>query len=188
MNGPDESPLPSALPFSGSYWARPGELLAGCYPGALGPAEAEAKLAGLLRCDVTHMVNLMTEVESDFCGRRFAEYWPQLRELAAKQHRRVTFTRRPIPDMDVPSVAEMQRILDFIDAALGDGVVYVHCLAGKGRTGTVVGCHLARHGLAAGQDALDLLRQLTRHSADYFWPTPQTEAQRDFVRNWRYGQ
>jgi hypothetical protein len=188
INPSGELISPSSLPFLFSYWARPGKLLAGLYPGAVDANQAATKLSGLLRCGVTLVVNLMEANERDFLGRRFTDYWPQLQDLAAKENRRVAFVRRPIPDMGVPLLSEMRQTLDLIDAALSDGAVYVHCLAGKGRTGLVVGCHLARHGLAAGQDALELLRQLTRHNADYFWPTPQTEAQREFVRQWRYGQ
>ena len=45
----------------------------------------------------------------------------------------------------------MTRILDDVDAALADGgAVYVHCWGGIGRTGTVVGCWLVRHGLDDG--------------------------------------
>ena len=45
----------------------------------------------------------------------------------------------------------MSRILDDVDAALADGrTVYVHCWGGIGRTGTVVGCWLMRHGLDEG--------------------------------------
>ena len=48
----------------------------------------------------------------------------------------------------------MASILDAIDAALDGGkTVYVHCWGGVGRTGTVVGCWLVRHG-KTGDEAL----------------------------------
>ena len=78
--------------------------------------------------------------------------------------------------------------LDLLDTTMqAGGVVYVHCLAGKGRTGTVMGCYLVRHGLS-GEQALAQLQDLTRHRADAFWPTPQTTLQRDYVLNWREGR
>lgn len=47
------------LTFYGSYWGSPGRLLAGIYPGAVDPEEAERKLAGLVRCGVGLVINLM---------------------------------------------------------------------------------------------------------------------------------
>jgi protein-tyrosine phosphatase len=65
-----------------------------------------------------------------------------------------------IPDLTCPSPAAMTRILDRIDELLDAGeVVYVHCLAGIGRTGTVVGCYLVRRGMS-GADALDTVERL----------------------------
>jgi hypothetical protein len=181
-------PMPANLPFSRSYWAMPGRLLAGCYPGDIDREEATIKLSGLLRCGVSHIVNLMEEYELDFLGRLFVDYRPLAEELAAQQGRALTCLRRPIPDMSVPSVEAMRGTLDLLDAIIkGGGVVYLHCLAGIGRTGTVVGCHLVRHGLS-GSAALARLRELTRHRSDVFWPTPQTAAQREFVLRWLPGQ
>ncbi len=179
---------PPEIPFSRSYWVRPGQLLAGCYPGDLDPDEAASKLSGLLRCGVTHVVNLMEEHEHDFFGRLFADYRPALEHLAAQRGRRVTCLRRGIPDMTVPSPERMRVILDLLDTTIqAGGVVYAHCLAGKGRTGTVMGCYLVRHGLS-GKQALARLQDLTLHRADVFWPTPQTTLQREYVLNWSEGQ
>lgn len=47
--------------------------------------------------------------------------------------------------MRTPTVDQMRAILDAIDRAAGS-IVYVHCWGGHGRTGTVAGCYLVRHG------------------------------------------
>jgi protein-tyrosine phosphatase len=65
--------------------------------------------------------------------------------------------------------------------------VYVHCWGGRGRTGTAVGCYLARHGLAADDQALAMLRYLRRTDARAEAESPETTAQKDFVRRWRAG-
>jgi len=177
------------LPFDRSYWAAPGRLLAGVYPGDSDPAEAQRKSAGLLRCGVGLVVNLMHTDEANRSGKRFVDYRPPLEALAREAGRVIQCERLPIPDMGVPAVAQMQEILDTIDDANAAGqVVYVHCWGGKGRTGTVVGCYLARHGLAVGEAALKRLSALTKAAPYDFGPVPQTSDQCAFVRNWEKGQ
>jgi protein-tyrosine phosphatase len=112
-----------------------------------------------------------------------------LAEEARRAGRCVQCLRLSIPDNDIPSPTFMRTILDAIDQANAAGrVVYVHCWAGKGRTGTVVGCWLARHGLAVGDDALWRLNELVGHRVTSFGGQPQTQSQRYFVRTWKPGQ
>jgi len=55
--------------------------------------------------------------------------------------------RIPIRDFSVPSLEQLESALDEIDGELAaGGLVYVHCWAGCGRTGVVVGSWLVRHG------------------------------------------
>jgi protein-tyrosine phosphatase len=61
--------------------------------------------------------------------------------------------------------------------------VYVHCWGGFGRTGTVVGCHLVRHG-RSGAAALARLNELRRETPYAAHPSPEREAQRALVRSW----
>jgi ADP-ribosylglycohydrolase len=80
----------------------------------------------------------------------------------------------------------MQRVLERIDDALDDGhVVYLHCRAGIGRSATVAGCWLSRHGRNP-QEALEELQRLWQQSAKSGrWPqVPETDEQTDFVRRW----
>jgi hypothetical protein len=180
---------PAPLPFPRSYWAVPARLLAGCYPGDLDPAVADEKAEGLARCGVTHTISLMQPFECDYAGRTFIDYVAPLEAALARHGRRLHCARHPIMDRGVPSPAEMRGILDAIDAVIGaGGTAYVHCWGGRGRTGTVIGCHLARHGVATGQGALDRLAELTRHWERAWGPTPETAEQRRFVREWRSGE
>jgi protein-tyrosine phosphatase len=85
------------------------------------------------------------------------------------------------------SAEQMCETLSVIDRALTAGrAVYVHCLAGIGRTGTVVGCYLVRHGTSRA-DALPALAQLRRFAPDADAISPETEEQRQFVRMWQPG-
>ncbi len=52
----------------------------------------------------------------------------------------------------------------------------------------MVGCYLARHGLAVGDEALSLIRYLRRTDAKAQAEAPETPAQKQFVRDWSVGQ
>jgi len=177
---------PTLLPFTRSYWASPARLLGGFYPGDRDPAVTEAKLTGLLDCGVSHIINLMEAEEGDHAGRAFISYKESFLRLASQRGRRVIWMRHPIRDLCVPTPAQMTGTLDAIDQAIAmGGCVYVHCWGGRGRTGTVIGCWLARHG---APNALSQLRDLTAHERRWFPNIPETAAQQTFVREWRAGR
>ncbi len=90
----------------------------------------------------------------------------------------------PIADFSTPTSEHMVTILDDIDQHLDEGV-YLHCGAGIGRTGTVVGCWLIRHGLATRDDWQQVLAGLRPSGAP---PSPETAAQRAFVSAWEPGR
>ncbi len=177
------------LPFPHSYWVVEGRLLAGYYPGDLDPNEAYRKLHGLLNSGIRHVLNLMEEHERDRFGNPFIPYRGVLEQLARGMGYEITCVRLPIRDLDVPSPSEMSDILDEIDDALQKNIpVYIHCLGGKGRTGTVVGCYLARHGIAVGKAALAKIRELRQHHPEAHITSPETEEQRHFVLQWKEGE
>lgn len=166
------------VPIPNSYWVRPGQLLAGEYPGSMSRAEAMERVQKLFNAGITSFVDLTEDGE-------LPAYDGLLRELT-EQH--VRYRRFAILDHGVPdSPAHMTKILDFIDSELAAGqCVYVHCRAGIGRTGTTVGCHLIRSGLT-NEAALDRLQTMWQQCGrSSRWPTiPETDDQVAFVRMWR---
>jgi hypothetical protein len=165
-------------PVDGSYWVND-QLLAGEYPGGWDEESLKLDLRRLLIAGVTYFLDLTEEREK---GLR--PYAAALHEIVRGIGRAVQHHRMPIPDFETPSVEYMRGILDALDAALADGhTVYLHCYAGIGRTGTVVGCYLVRHG-HSGRGALDELARLRRGSALENAFSPATEEQRRLVYDW----
>lgn len=156
-----------------SYWVEPGALLAGEYPGAHGEREALARLEAICEAGVTSFVDLTDEGE--------------LAPYQASLPPRVRYRRLAVRDFEVPTHREMQTMLDLVDEELARGeTVYVHCWGGVGRTGTLVGCWLARHGLS-GEEALERLQRLRAASGKAGRRSPETDAQRAFVLAWPVG-
>lgn len=173
------------LPFPRTYWVIPGQLMAGLFPGAPLQTDARPRMQALFNCGIRHIINLMEEDERNYQGQLFTPYFEDFQAAAAEQGEAVTFARYAIRDGGVPTPALMKAILDDIDRSLAAGKpVYVHCWGGKGRTGTVIGCYLARHGLASGSAILERITAL-RQAIQPYAESPETDEQRRFVLSWR---
>jgi rhodanese/phosphatase family protein len=157
-------------PVPRSYWVRPGSLLAGEYPWHEFGAWTPDRLDRFRDAGVGVFIDLTEADEVTPYGERVAGW--------------ATHRRFPIRDFCCPSVGEMTTTLDAIDEELERGVVYVHCLGGSGRTGTVIGCWLVRHGMDP-EEALATIAALRRETAYGERPSPESAEQCDFVRAWR---
>lgn len=182
----DDNTMSPAIPFARSYWVVPGKLLAGYYPGDLDTSKMEKKLKGILRAGIRYVINLMEENEQNWDGKRFRPYEDDIKRYAGQEGIEITLVRRPIEDLSTPTHEYMKIILDEIDNAVSQSKpVYVHCWGGKGRTGTVVGCYLARHGYARGEDVLSLIHELRQNDPEVYHASPETRQQRDMVTTWQ---
>ena len=173
------------VPFNQAYWVVPGKLMAGAYPGSEVPAEADSNLTGLIDHGIRHIINLMEPGEINRAGNLFVPYERRFKEIASAKGDAVIVERLPIKDMGIPSRIEMGKILDRIDAAIEQNrPVYVHCLGGIGRTGSVVGCYLARHGYAADQQLIQYIQVLRKNTATHQLMSPETNQQIELILSW----
>jgi hypothetical protein len=163
----------SDRPLLNTYWVVPNRLLAGEYPGDADETEARSRLARLHAAGIHRFLDLTEEGE--------------LRPYRDFLKSPTDHDRCAIADCSVPTnVAQTRKALATIRAALAEGRgLYVHCRAGIGRTGLIVGCYLAEE-LSSGKAALKQLNTLWRQSErSAAWPkVPQTAEQADYVRHW----
>jgi hypothetical protein len=177
-----------SAPFPNSYWVSPGQLLAGEYPGDADENAATKRLAALLDGGIRTFIDLTDEDEINEDAKPVPPYYRVLCSVTEERRTEVTYLRVPIPDRGVPSVWTMRCILDVIDRSVTDeNPVFVHCWAGRGRTGTVVGCYLKRHGLANDKDVVERIAELRRLMPSGSDSSPHTPEQVRMVKNWKKG-
>ncbi|MHB8857118.1 MAG: protein-tyrosine phosphatase family protein [Bellilinea sp.] len=177
-----DNPSSPQVPFPNAYWVIPGKLMAGEYPDELEQHQTRQKILRMLQLGINCFIDLTHP------GDVSTSYHPILKEEAADLGIDVDIYEHRIEDFGVPQPLEMRAILDEIDRALAtDKVVYVHCLAGLGRTGTVVGCYLVRHG-EEGEAALQKLNDLRKATLKAHLPSPEHPRQEMMILGWRVGQ
>lgn len=187
-NGAPKMEPMCATPILDTYWVREGKLLAGVHPADADPDLTRRSVEALLDAGIRTFINLTEEDEINENAKPVPGYQGALREVAEERSIEVTYARCAIPDRGVPSVWSMRRILDLIDGSIADEApVFVHCWAGRGRTGTVVGCFLRRHGDVEGTQIPRHLAELRRGMPSGRKSSPHTPIQIRMVTHWKTG-
>ncbi|MEY2579811.1 MAG: hypothetical protein QOI49_2635 [Verrucomicrobiota bacterium] len=170
--------LIAKVPYEGCYFIRR-FLLAGPTFTGLSTEVTTTRIAALAHAGVGVVVSACSR------GEMF-----QVDEITHKLDLYELFDHHVFPILDggVPSKGIMRTILDTVDASLDKGlIVFVHCVGGRGRTGLVIGCWIARHGIAVGESVLEELAHV-RYKHGLFKPSPETEKQCRFVIEWEQGE
>jgi|MudIll2142460700_1097286.scaffolds.fasta_scaffold426457_2 protein-tyrosine phosphatase len=164
-------------PHDNCYWLLPGRIIAGEYPSGIDERSSRPKLRAILSLGVTRFIDL-TEVDE------LVPYAELMHAEAAAQGRMAKHERHPIRDLGVPSVARMRTILDTLESDR-DGVTYVHCWGGVGRTGTVAGCLLVHAGFTSEEAIAILAGKWMVMAKRHRHPrSPETMEQLEFIRAW----
>ena len=97
----------------------------------------------------------------------------------------VEYHHLPVEDFAAPTARQIAKFVDIVEKARrAGGKCVVHCLAGKGRTGTMLACYLVLRGKSA-HAAIDEVRRLRPGSIE---TTAQENAVERYARRLRGGR
>lgn len=167
-----------------TWWVHEPVFLAGASPVSYDVTAQRQFLRHLLESGIRTFISLQ---EEDEVARKPKPFYHSVLELL-REERQINTTSVRVPVMDGSTMDDdtIHTVLDIIDSSIRrKRPVYLHCLAGAGRTGTIAGCWLVRHGLS-GDKALARLNQLRSHDpALHGKPCPQKPGQVEKVRHWK---
>ena len=96
-------------------------------------------------------------------------------EMQARQHG-IIYTNVPLRSLGPPSEAQVAQVLTLLKSL--PAPVFVHCLHGADRTGTIIACYRIKHEGWTGEEAL---REARKHGIG-FWEIGMKKFIRDFAK------
>ena len=86
-------------------------------------------------------------------------------------------------DENLKKFSKMEKALKILHSASTEKRVYLHCLRGLGRTGTVVGCYFIEKGFST-EEALTEISKLRKGTLGSWWKSPELNLQINFIKRW----
>lgn len=168
-------------PIMDTYWALPGKLMVGEFPGFTGGGNERECVDWALEQGVTFFLDLskIDDYEPE------DKYGRVLPTAAAEKGIRVERRLIPTYPKRLPKSSQISMILDVIDDAIQRGhVVYVHDMNTREAAELIAGCYLVRVG-QTGEQALESLAQIRRTTFANWKHSPATERARKVVKYWK---
>lgn len=162
------------------WWVEPGRLLAGEHP-CNTLRNPFGRVAERLRMLADAGIVTTVDLAGGYgLGRGYEEKWLALGDALGREHRMI---HRPIADLGVAAGDTYLDLCAEIDREIAaQRPVFVHCLWGIGRTGTVVGVWLRRRGHDFDA-AMELIRRARAGTCQAGSPCPETARQLEVIRS-----
>lgn len=149
------------------YRIPPGNFWAGRHPQVMNPALTEERIGFLLRSGVRVIIDLTCAYECELDTGPTVNYETRVRTLAEETGGDIEYHRVPVEVLGCPSLRQIRDILVLVDTSTASMKhVFLHCLNGVDRTGTVVACYLAWQNRLRGLDYADVVALFREYSHD----------------------
>lgn len=166
------------IPFKNSCLVIENKLIEGCVPIDFAFKKYH-KIDQLLKLDIDTIIDL----RDNYLDFKLMNY----RNYLQKNHKNIEVYNFKIKDFTCPSREIITEILDLIDLKINKGhKIYIHCLGGIGRTGTIIGSYKLRHKICNDKNILEYMQNLRLKNGCKKIKSPETNEQISMVVNWKY--